>query len=176
MTPPPSACSGVSTSPRKSALPMAVSNGSRFMNSAVRNGPMRAVEANTPMSPVVTARLKATSASHPVALAGGCQFAAASAAMMNTTVEESSAYQVMRSASARERGRMRADHQREADKSGDRGRGAAPGDYLEPARRGREPGEQRIDEIGQDRDRHLDRLERLEQEKHVAGKKHAEAE
>src|SRR6266481_6096133 len=76
----------------------------------------------------------------------------------------------------RERGRMRADHQREADKSGDRGRGAAPGDYLEPARRGREPGEQRIDEIGQDRDRHLDRLERLEQEKHVAGKKHAEAE
>ena len=47
ITAPPSACSGVITSPRNSALPMVASSGSRFMNSAVRNGPIRMVETNT---------------------------------------------------------------------------------------------------------------------------------
>src|SRR6516162_4849121 len=164
MIAPPSACSGVSTSARKSALPMAVSNGSRFMNSAVRNGPMRTVEANTPSRPVVTAALSPMRASHPDAFAGGCQFLVASATTTNIAVEDS-----------RQRRRMRADHQRQAEERGDCRGGAAPRDAFEAARRRRQPGEQRIHEIGQDRDRHLDGLDRLEHEKDVAGEQNAEA-
>ena len=54
MTMPPTACSGVMTSPSNSALPMVVSGGSRFIRSAVRNGPIRTVEANTPRMPAVS--------------------------------------------------------------------------------------------------------------------------
>src|SRR5262244_1531135 len=93
MTAPPSACSGVSTSARKSALPMVVSNGSRFMNSAVRNGPIRTVEANTPRRPVVTAALSPMRASQPDAVTGGCQSLVTSATTTNITVEETSEYQ-----------------------------------------------------------------------------------
>src|SRR6516162_10888488 len=202
MIAPPSACSGVSTSARKSALPMAVSNGSRFMNSAVRNGPMRTVEANTPMSPVVTAALSAMSASQPVVVAGGCQFQVASAAITNTTVEETSEYQVMRSASAPERSarvtsrittRQRAAPRAArmpaaasvvgcapiisaSPRKAAMAAAAAPRDLLETACRRRQSGKQRIDEVGEDRDRHLDRLDCREQQKHVAGEEEAETE
>src|SRR4029077_20193548 len=68
--------------------------------SAVRNGPMRTVEANTPSRPVVTAALSPMRASQPDVVAGGCQFLIASATTTNITVEDSSEYQVMRIGSA----------------------------------------------------------------------------
>src|SRR5262245_63204563 len=100
MTAPPSACSGVITSPRNRTLPMVASGGSRFMNSAVRNGPIRMVEANTPPMPVVTATLSRTSATQPDTDAGGCQFQVSSETTASTTVDEISEYQVICSASA----------------------------------------------------------------------------
>src|SRR5262245_4467837 len=157
MTPPPSACSGVSTSARKSALPMAVSSGSRFMNSAVRNGPMRAVEAKTPSNPVVTARLSTTRASHPERGRGrlpvrcrergeneyggrGQERIPSDAQRVGAGKQRARGEQHHnpaergaeggKNAGGRERGRMRAEHQREPEKGGDRSRGAPPADQI----------------------------------------------
>src|SRR5262245_28819162 len=79
---------------------MVASSGSRFMNSAVRNGPMRTVEANTPSIPDVTATLSTMSATQPPAVAGGCQFKVTSAAAASSAVDEISEYQVISRASA----------------------------------------------------------------------------
>ena len=95
MTAPPSACSGVITSPRKIAEPMVASSGSRFMNSAVRNGPTRAVEMNTISTAIAIATLEPISANQPSAVTGGCQFAVASAAATNTAVAAISDHRVI---------------------------------------------------------------------------------
>src|SRR5262245_2596631 len=99
MTAPPTACSGVISSASSSALPMVASGGSRFMNSAVRNGPMRIVEANTPMMPVVTATLTAITASQPPTVSGGCQSHVASESSASSADEETSECQVISLAS-----------------------------------------------------------------------------
>src|SRR5262249_8663039 len=67
--------------------------------SAVLNGPMRTVEANTPSIPPVTAPLSTISAAQPAAPEGGCQFQVASTASANTAVEATSEYQVISRAS-----------------------------------------------------------------------------
>ena len=71
---------------------------------------------------------------------------------------------------------MRADHQHEAEKRGDRRERAPPRDLLQPGRGRGQSGQQRIDEIGEDRDRDRNGLERLEQEEDIAGEQDAEAE
>src|SRR5499427_2095461 len=110
---------------------------------------MRTVEANTPRRPVVTAALSAMSASQPDVVAGGCQFQVASAAITNTTVEETSEYQVMRSASAPERSarvtsrittRQRAAPEAETEGNPLRARGKSDGrrNELEPSKQHRD--------------------------------------
>src|SRR5262249_29470186 len=68
----PSPCSGVMVSPRTSALPTIAISGSRFMISAVRNGPTRMVETKMKTMAAVVARLMPRSAAQPALLCGGC--------------------------------------------------------------------------------------------------------
>src|SRR5205807_1866286 len=59
------ACRRLRPSPSTSALPTVASSGSRFMNSAVRNGPMRTVERKTPAIAIVIATTFAPYLSSP---------------------------------------------------------------------------------------------------------------
>ena len=62
------------TSPKSGALRIVTSSGSRFMISALRNGPMRLIEINSVSTAMVTVTLTTNSAIHPVPVCGGCQF------------------------------------------------------------------------------------------------------
>ena len=71
---------------------------------------------------------------------------------------------------------MRADDQRKARRRPRARRARRRARAAHAGQRGGEPGQQRIGEVGQDRDRHLHRLDRLEQEEDVAGEQHADDE
>jgi hypothetical protein len=73
-------------------------------------------------------------------------------------------------------GRIGPDDQAEAQKGDDGGGGAAPAQPVDAGQRAEQPGQQRIDEIGEDRDRHRNQLDRLEHAEQVDGEQHAEAE
>ena len=62
------------TSPKSGALRIVTSSGSRFMISALRNGPMRLIEMNSVSTAMVTVTLTTSSANQPVPVCGGCQF------------------------------------------------------------------------------------------------------
>jgi hypothetical protein len=68
---------------------------------------------------------------------------------------------------------MRADHQRQPGEGGERRGEAGDAEPLDAERSGGEPGEQRIGEISEDRERNLHHLDCLEQEEDVAGEEDA---
>ncbi len=129
------------TSPSSGALRIVASSGSRFMISALRNGPMRLIEMNSVSTAMVTVTLTTSSANQPVPVCGGCQFQVASEKTTKIDVDDTSEYQVSSRESApasaareisstavrrhaapkregeagkRDRARLRADDQREA--------------------------------------------------------------
>ena len=146
-------------SPSSGALRIVASSGSRFMISALRNGPMRLIEMNSVSTAMVTVTLTTSSANQPVPVCGGFQFQVASENTTKIEVEDTSEYQVSRRESApaqrrsrdqqhrgaqasgaeregdaaeRDRARLRADDQREAEKGDDRRDGAAPASLSMP--------------------------------------------
>ena len=71
---------------------------------------------------------------------------------------------------------MRADDQSEAKKRHDGRSGTAPTELVDADQRSDDPGQQRIDEIAQDRDRNGYEFKSLEQSEHDAGEQHADTE
>ena len=70
MMAPPSACSGVMTSPSRGTLRIVASSGSRFMIKAVRNGPMRVVDMKMVSVAIAVQMLTVMIAAHPMAVCG----------------------------------------------------------------------------------------------------------
>src|SRR5437762_9228172 len=100
MMAPPKTCHAVMNSPSSAALRMVASSGSRFMISALRNGPMRLIEMNSVSTAMVTVTLTTTSANQPVPVCGECQFQVASEKTMKINVDDNCEYQESRRESA----------------------------------------------------------------------------
>src|SRR5271169_3268879 len=96
----PSPCAGVMTWPSSSALNTIAVSGSRFMISAVRNGPILIVETTMKKTAAVLAMLITTSAGQPKLVCGAFQVWVAADATRNTSVDDISEYQVTILASA----------------------------------------------------------------------------
>src|SRR5258708_20871230 len=93
MIAPPKTCHAVMNSPSSAALRMVASSGSRFMISALRNGPMRLIEMNSVSTAMVTVTLTTSSANQPVPVCGACQFQVASEKTTKINVDDNCEYQ-----------------------------------------------------------------------------------
>ena len=183
----PSPCSGVIVSPSTHALPTIAIKGSRFMMSAVRNGPTRMVETKMKTMAAVVARLMPTSAAQPALFSGGCQVWVIAESATKIAACAMTEYQVVNRASAptrkarviistpcscgeRKRNagqhqtrRMRADHDRKPAESRERASDALPTQAFKAGSGSRNPRKQGIDEIGEYRGRHIVQVDRLKQ-------------
>ena len=164
---------------------------------------MRTVEMNTNRIPAVVAKLTAIKAAQPASVCGGFQVWVTADATTNSTSCATTEYHVVSRASAptryarvtmstpvrrrrraepigdpgeRQAGGMRADHDRQPAKRHDRADGALPAQSLKAGCRSNQPGQQWISEIGEDRGRHVDRFDRLEQTEDEPREQHADAE
>src|SRR4029077_21246867 len=106
----PAACSGVMISPRISALRIMAMSGSRFMISAVRNGPMRTAETKMTRMLTVVATLIATRAAQPTLVCGGFQVRAPSDTATKISAWATTEYQVVSRASSPEEGARDEEH------------------------------------------------------------------
>src|SRR3954453_12343264 len=100
MIAPPKTCQAVTNSPSSTALRMVASSGSRFMISALRNGPIRLIETNSVSTAMVTVTLTTSRANQPVPVCGAFQFQVASENKTKIDVDETSEYHVSRRESA----------------------------------------------------------------------------
>ncbi len=153
------------------------------MNSAVRNGPIRTVETNTPSIPIVTKMLRPITAAQPMIVDGGCQSRVINEAADNRAVDEIREYSVIASgltpcilarvirsmstrqhaatiaamtpAGTRTRG-SRAKHQTKSEKSHHSREHSSPAQSFQSNNSGRDAGQQRIDEIREDSERNAD--------------------
>src|SRR5580658_9907833 len=91
---------GVIAWPSTSALRIVAVSGSRFMISAVRNGPTRSVETKTNKIAAVDDRLMATRQAQPRLVCGAFHVRARADMARKTAVDDSIEYQVVRRASA----------------------------------------------------------------------------
>src|SRR5579884_4409212 len=82
------------------ALNTIVIRGSRFMISAVRNGPIRIVETKTNRIAAVLQTLSPMSSAQPQPVCGAFQFPVPNDTAKNKTIEEITEYQVVNRASA----------------------------------------------------------------------------